>query len=478
MNKTLLYVTAAAGLIASGAALADAANVEIYGTLNTDFENVKATGATSTAASGTVVPLGQMVTGINAATGTGAGCANGTNGSVNTSPANCGQPSGVNAPSRNRVTSNSSNIGFRGKEELGMGLSAIFQIESGVSIDNAPGTQSGTGGGTASAGNASSGFLGTRNTNVGLSSKQLGTIFYGNWDTPYKFITANTVFDSFYSTGIANSANLIGTPGFGVQSITTSGRNNNSSDAAFDRRQGNSVQYWSPQFYGISARLLYSANEGRSAEPPGVVGQNTNPTIYGGSVAYEYGPFRAAYSFEQHKDYFGLTQLGGANPTNANTRSRDNGNKATLGYTLDTSLGKTSLNVDFENLAYNNSDTAAGDLIHYDRNQVYFAGKQMIGAHTIRVGFGNAWSGSCYRAGGATPAACSTTGLNAKNTSLGYSYSFSKRTDVYAFYTLINNGNFANYELFSPITATVTSTAGPGVGARQQGIGLGIRHVF
>ena len=46
MNKTLLSIlAAAAGLIASRAALADAANVEIYGTLNTDFENVKASSA-------------------------------------------------------------------------------------------------------------------------------------------------------------------------------------------------------------------------------------------------------------------------------------------------------------------------------------------------------------------------------------------------------------------------------------------------
>ena len=68
MNKTLLYVTAAAGLIASSAALADAANVEIYGTLNTDFENVKASSARN------AVPLSatQMGTSVTT-TGTTAG---------------------------------------------------------------------------------------------------------------------------------------------------------------------------------------------------------------------------------------------------------------------------------------------------------------------------------------------------------------------------------------------------------------------
>ena len=459
MKKTLLYVTAAAGIIASGAALADAANVEIYGTLNTDFENVKATGATGPAAVSKP------------------GCANGT----------CQMGTGltgVSEPSRNRVTSNSSNIGFRGKEDLGMGLNAIFQIESGISIDSASTT-------TTTAGTASTGFFGSRNTNIGLSSSKLGTLFYGNWDTPYKALTNTAAFDSFWGTGIENDNTIIGTPGFGVASITTSQRNNNASDASFDRRQGNSVQYWTPQFFGISARLVYSANEGRAAEPTTVGNPNTNPAIYGASIAWEYGPFRAAYAFEQHRDYFGLSQLGGQALGSAamgtNPASRDNGNKATLSYIQPWSAGTTSLNVAFEQLAYSNTESSAGaatDLLHYQRNMVYFAGKHQIGANTFRLGFGNAWAGSCVRGGGlANP--CSTSGLDAKQYSLGYSYNFSKRTDVYGFYTLVNNGDFANYVLGNG--AAISSTGlgvggtggtGAGIGARQQGLGLGIRHVF
>ena len=457
MNKTLLYVTAAAGIIASGAALADATNVEIYGTLNTDFENVRATGATT------------------AGTTSKPGCANGT----------CqmgGAPSGVSEPSRNRVTSNSSNIGFRGKEDLGMGVNAIFQIESGISIDSASTT-------TTTAGTASTGFFGSRNTNIGLSSSKLGTLFYGNWDTPYKSLTNTAAFDSFWGTGIANDNTIIGTPGFGVASITTSQRNNNAGDASFDRRQGNSVQYWTPQFYGISARLVYSANEGRAAEPTSVANPNTNPAIYGASIAWEYGPFRAAYAFEQHRDYFGLSQLGGQALGSAamgtNPASRDNANKATLSYIQPWSAGTTSLNVAFEQLAYSNTESSAGaatDLLHYQRNMVYFAGKHQIGANTFRLGFGNAWAGSCERGAGIN---CSTSGLDAKQYALGYSYSFSKRTDVYGFYTVVNNGNFANYQLGNGAGIASTSLAAggaggstPGAGARQKGLGVGMRHVF
>jgi len=429
--------------------------------LNVDFENVKATGATP---AGTAIP----------------GCPNGT----------CqlgGVPTGVTEASRNRVTSNSSNIGFRGKEDLGWGLKAIFQVESGVNVNSASNT-------TTTGGNASSGFWASRNSNVGLSSEKLGTIFYGNWDTPYKALTNTVTFDSFYGTGIANDNTIIGTPGFGVASSTADTRVNGAADASFDRRQGNSVQYWTPQFFGISGRLLYSTNQGRSSEPASVANPNLNPQIFGASVAWQYGPLGVAYAFEQHRDYFGLSQLGGqalgSAALGATPKSRDNGNKVTLSYKLDTSLGTTLLNAAWEDLAYNNTESGAAsaalatNLIHYDRQMIYFAGQHKFGANTLRLGFGDAWGGSCNRAGGPTTP-CSTSNLGAKQYSFGYSYSFSKRTDLYGFYTLITNGDFANYPLGngSSITSTSLAAGGTGgasngIGARQQGIGLGIRHVF
>ncbi|HYA19742.1 MAG TPA: porin [Burkholderiales bacterium] len=462
MNKILITVLAGVtALIVAGAARADFANVEVYGTLNVDFENVKATGATP---AGTAIP----------------NCPNGT----------CqigGTPTGVNEVSRNRVTSNSSNIGFRGKEDLGWGLKAIFQVESGVNVSSASSTS--TTGGT-----NSSGFWASRNSNVGLSSNTLGTAFYGNWDTPYKALTNTLTFDSFYATGIANGNTLIGTPGFGVATTTASNRVNSAADASFDRRQGNSVQYWSPQFFGISFRLLYSADAGRSSEPSTVANPNTNPAMYGASVAWEWNKLRIAYAFEQHRDYFGLSQLGGqalgTAAMGANPKSKDNGNKVTLSYQLDTSLGTTLLNAAFENLTYNNQESGtasaalATNLIHYDRNMIYLAAQHKFGANTIRLSGGKAFNGSCDRAGGSL-SPCSTSGLDAKQFSAGYSYSFSKRTDLYGFYTLVLNGDFANYPLGNGSSITSTSIAAGGfggasngIGARQQGIGLGIRHAF
>src|SRR4029077_8665248 len=129
---------------------AQSSSVQIYGTINVDYEAVQAGGASPAAA----LAPGQL------------GAA----------------PTGVNVPWRDRVTSNSSNIGFRGVEDLGGGLKAIFQIESAIGFDNQATFGTNTANGTATGG----GFA-TRNTNVGLSGNW-GTVFAGQWDTPYKVL--------------------------------------------------------------------------------------------------------------------------------------------------------------------------------------------------------------------------------------------------------------------------------------------------
>jgi len=70
------------------------------------------------------------------------------------------------------VTNNASRIGFKGSEDLGDGLKAIWQIESSI-------------GGDSSA--FSGGTLASRNTFVGLSGG-FGTALVGRHDTPYKII--------------------------------------------------------------------------------------------------------------------------------------------------------------------------------------------------------------------------------------------------------------------------------------------------
>src|SRR5687767_11285587 len=131
MKKKLMTLAVAAALGAPAAVLAQGTNVTIYGTLNADFERVEAKGTSQGIAGNSV---------------------------IGAQPATSPEFEG-----RQRVSSNSSNIGFRGTEDLGNGLKAIFQCESSTRVDN-----------------GGDGFC-TRNTHVGLSGNW-GTVFYGQWD--------------------------------------------------------------------------------------------------------------------------------------------------------------------------------------------------------------------------------------------------------------------------------------------------------
>src|SRR4051812_40696576 len=56
---------------------------------------------------------------------------------------NFSNPTGGASANLNRISSNSSRLGFRGNEDLGGGLLAIFQIESSVNPDSGSGTFAG-----------------------------------------------------------------------------------------------------------------------------------------------------------------------------------------------------------------------------------------------------------------------------------------------------------------------------------------------
>src|SRR5437899_5290486 len=65
--------------------------------------------------------------------------------------------------SRTRVNDQGSRLGFRGREDLGRGLRAVYQFESGLNADT--GNQATSNGGPT---NASSGFLPSREYLVGV----------------------------------------------------------------------------------------------------------------------------------------------------------------------------------------------------------------------------------------------------------------------------------------------------------------------
>ena len=441
MNNRILALAVASVFATPLSVLADSSNVQIYGTINQDVESVRATGASSAAA----LAPGQL-----GAT-----------------------PTGVNVPGRNRLTTNSSNLGFRGAEDLGGGLKAIFQVESAIGFDNQATFGANTANGTAVGG----GFA-TRNTNVGLSGNW-GRVFGGQWDTPYKILSGAV--DPMYFTGIAYTGAIIGTPGFGVGPVTNGnvtvsadGKTfANTVNASFERRQGNSVQYWTPDFNGFSARAMYSLNEGRASNSTALT--QINPSIRGLNVVYESGPLYFGYGYESHSDYFGLGAIAPAAQAvpvaavagSPAASSRDTGNKFVARY----SFGRTRFGLIYERLEYtqNNSAAPLTNFKSYDRNAFALTATHEVGPGTFRAIYGKAQSGACALAGGG---ACSTSGLGAQQYTLGYSYSFSKRTDLYGFFTRVANESAGTYQFAN------AAGIGAAAGAASTGIGLGMRHEF
>ena len=77
---------------------------------------------------------------------------------------------------RMRVSSNNSRIGFKGNEDLGNGLSSIWQWEYAFELDRQASVY---GGATDTRGSTSH-----RHTFVGLSSKSLGSLTLGTQESP------------------------------------------------------------------------------------------------------------------------------------------------------------------------------------------------------------------------------------------------------------------------------------------------------
>src|ERR1700694_4073 len=234
--------------------------VEMYGMAMPFLENVKTTGATASAPA-------DRPNQVSAATYT-----------------------GLNDTQRYRMSVGTSHWGFRGYEDLSPELKLVWQLESGFQIDQNTGPG-----------------LGARDSKVGLRNKW-GEVFLGQWDTPYKYISlpvnplrAGYVFDR---TAITRN------PGFGVPNTPTQlSRIGAKPDASFDRRAGNSVQYWSPKLGGFSFRIDHSVNEGKG--PVTATGPVVSPTITAVSAQYDAGQLSLRYAYEQHNDYFGMSPICG-----------------------------------------------------------------------------------------------------------------------------------------------------------------------
>jgi len=378
-------------------------------------------------------------------------------------------------------------IFIRGEEQLGGGLSAWFQCTS-----SADGFISGN------AAITESGWC-ARNSGVGFKGG-FGNVWWGNWDVAQKMVT-NRARGWFGGTnafpgGVANllmagsasgavnptttnaSATTLSTTSVGgaapvtviVPGATTTTSNN---PASFFRRQANAWHYHSPVFSGFQVMADITATN----ETTGISEASAlKPRMWSLAAHYDNGPLYLGAAYEKHKDY---------NATNASTGATgytggdDHNWILAAGYTFAGVAKVTGL--------YSDTKYEVGNGTGQDvkvKGWWLFLDWAIAGPHSVKAQYGqvNDVKGTSTRTIGALRApgaatcaiglgstgTCSTE-TGAKQYSIYYDYAFSKRTEVFAGITKVDNDTNAIFSL---------GKVAPTAGASQTHYGMGVRHRF
>lgn len=225
MQKKLIAL-AVAGLVSTGA-FAQSSAVTVYGVADLSFDVVKTSG----------------------------GAANSQTGSYS------------------RVSSNSSYLGFKGTEDLGNGLKALFQFETAVSADT---------GAT---------FGANRDTYAGLGGA-FGDIKLGTLTTPTRALGAAVDVNAGWA-GIGTNGVLTDSLGLGV-----------------NNRQANTAMFTSSNFSGFSGALAYISGENKAANNAA----KADRRAWDLGLNYNNGPILVGFT------YFNNKYRDGVNAQDKNTR--------------------------------------------------------------------------------------------------------------------------------------------------------------
>ncbi len=292
--------------------------------------------------------------------------------------------------SRNRVSSNNSYFGLKGVEDLGGDLSAVWQFEQAYSMDNggfgnidnngSNGTASSSGVNNTVGNNPTAGQIGQRNTFMGLSSKTLGTLTLGNQESPMK--TSIGSLDQFGNT-LGDYRTLMGP----------------------QVRGASSVLYASPVFSGFSGKFMYSA---RNEDGTDGASATADRTYKSGSLTYANGPIFAAIAHESAS----------ITTTQSQTTTR-----LGVGYTFGDAKVGLGYNTTKQDLNATEYDKTTSVMLSgsYNLSKALTLKAQHVKVGDIKTEFG----------------AFENTG--AKHTTIGVDYALSKRTNLYALYTVLNN---------------------------------------
>ena len=317
-----------------------------------------------------------------------------------------------------QVSSQVTKVGFKGAEDLGDGLSAIWQIEQQIDIDNAGGT------------NSTKNTLASRNSFLGLKSNDMGTVLLGRHDTPYKIATRGL---DVFGDQFADNRQLMG--GLGQDKGGT-----------MDARPTNVVAYISPAMNGFKAAVAYAVNTevataGKDKgsiwslagmyDQDGIYGAVGYQTIKYTNVAGTQGQFVGAAG-----DRLSAWKIGG-------------------GYKVEAfNLGAV----------YEKTSSSIGGLDTLGRTNYTLAGQYNFSNNDVKLSYTHAGN---------------TNGVGATGANMigvGFDHNFSKRTSLYAQYAQISNNAGAAYTFGTG--ASTAAIAGVAAGGKPSGFMVGVKHTF
>ena len=461
MQKKLLTVAVASVLAAPCIALAQtAASVEVYGTVYPTFGHVK---------------YGDGFTARDIQVNTG----------LASTPA---QAIPVPAMSKFDVQAPSSNFGVRGRESLGGGLTAWFQIEQNAPLERED-TQSVT--------------VSSRNSAAGIQGGW-GNVFVGQWTTPWAdldslwaigqvsvFGPVTSLIGRRESTGVAPNPAAARNQACTTTVIAPGGTASPSTNTAaqcdavvaaggvghaFWKRASDMLRYTSPTFSGMTFDAMYQVPELKSVGVGSGANYTAEPSMMSTSLKWSGmgGRARVGVAIDRHKDF---TSIG----------KTDTGYAVKGGF----NFGVVDIGAAYENMTYKcgkfNSTAAQGAPIAGTstagpdlptlcaaegdiKSKVWsVAGSVPVGLGAIKAFYGKASAMTGVIGVGST---------GAKEWGLGYDHRFSKRTSLGVEYTKIDNERNAQFTWTGMAPTQTGASNTPVFGSSVTWVFVGMVHRF
>ena len=314
------------------------------------------------------------------------------------------------------LKANDSSIGFKGTEDLGNGLKALFQAESYVNLT----------GGSAMATNNGNLFGSMKDSYVGLNNKY-GTVLAGYLSTPYR-ATVNSfdVFPGDRSDSVIE--NVIGKQRFGYRGT---GANVTGYIQADSTVRATAIAYALPTFYGIYGSIAYtgSNDNGLNNQTTSTVGANTQTTLN----------LQNALAMNLGWSGYGVSVKGAFSQAKVNATIQDGFLASTTPFN-----GYTSYLVGVQYTGIPGLKTG----VMYNRNSLGTNSEGGLGA--MKGSNNQVWAGASYRFGNNEPrvsyvSTSDTSGIQGigqdggTQWNLGWGYYLSKRTQVYGMVTQYKN---------------------------------------